>query len=123
MASDGGNKGDLSADRRAHARLALEMWVEEITDGARVFRRAGNMSRGGLYLDQTIPIPVGSTVNLRFTLPDDANPITVTGTVVSVSANETLGMGVKFVNVSEADQRSIDAYLDRRLTPLEMPIT
>ena len=51
-------------ERRASARMALEMWVEEITEGSQVFRRAGNLSRGGMYLDQTIPLPVGSMMSV-----------------------------------------------------------
>jgi uncharacterized protein (TIGR02266 family) len=105
-------------ERRASARLPVEMWVEEITDGSQVFRRAGNLSRGGLYLDHTIPVPVGTRVRLRFTLPGDSNAITVTGEVVSISAKDALGMGVKFVEVSDDDRGRVEAYLSRAATPM-----
>ena len=49
-------------ERRTSARMPVEMWVEDLTDGGTVHRRAGNLSRGGLYLDQTIPLPLGSRV-------------------------------------------------------------
>ena len=51
------------------------MWVEETTDEERYFRRAGNLSRGGLRLEHTIPLPLGTVVNLTFTLPGDEAPI------------------------------------------------
>lgn len=116
------HKADSTAqrerERRASARLPVEMWVEEITDGSQVFRRAGNLSRGGLYLDHTIPVPVGTRVSLRFTLPGDSRAMTVTGEVVSISAKDALGMGVKFVEVSEEDRQRVEAYLSRATTPM-----
>ncbi len=100
-------------DRRTSARHLLEMWVEEIGEHSQVFRRAGNFSRGGMYLDQTIPLPVGSRVQFRFTLPGDSASITVTAQIVSISAAEVLGMGCKFVDVTPEIQERIDAYLKR----------
>ena len=94
------------------------MWVEELTDGSQVFRRAGNLSRGGLHLDHTIPIPVGTLVRLRFTLPDDKTPIMVTGQIVSIATSSVLGMGVKFVDVEAESQLRIDGYLLRAMTPV-----
>ncbi len=100
-------------ERRASQRVPIEMWVEEITDGAQVFRRAGNLSRGGLYLDKTIPIPVNTKVKLRFTLPGDSQNIEVVARIVSIESEEVLGMGVKFEGVPEAVQKRLDQFLAR----------
>jgi uncharacterized protein (TIGR02266 family) len=113
-----GSRAARPEDRRTSARLPIEMWVEELTDGSQVFRRAGNVSRGGMHLDHTIPIPVGTRVRLQFTLPGDNNPIVVTAEIVSIATNNVLGMGVKFVEVEPITQNRIDAYLLRALTPL-----
>ena len=123
MGDEQGDKSQGAPDtggkeRRASARLPVEMWVEEITDGSQVFRRAGNLSRGGLFLDHTIPVPVGTRVHLRFTLPGDNSPMTVTGEVVSISPKNSLGMGVKFVEVTEDDRKRVEAYLSRAATPM-----
>jgi uncharacterized protein (TIGR02266 family) len=101
------------SDRRKTARIPLEMWVEETTDNERYFRRAGNLSRGGLRLDHTIPLPQGTVVNLTFTLPGDSAPVIVSGEIVSTAGPEDLQMGVKFVQVSADAQARIDAYLAR----------
>jgi uncharacterized protein (TIGR02266 family) len=116
-----GQRGEVAKsdrDRRSSARLPIEMWVEELTEGSQVFRRAGNVSRGGMHLDHTIPIPLGTRVRLRFTLPGDNSPIVVTAEIVSIATNNVLGMGVKFVEVEPTTQNRIDAYLLRALTPL-----
>jgi len=106
-----GRDAQRDRERRASARQPTEMWVEELMEGSQVFRRAGNLSRGGMYLDQTIPIPVGTRVRLRFTLPGDDVPVVVVGEIVSISASAALGMGVKFVTVPDEAQARIDTYL------------
>ena len=112
----GGNSGSddqRQAERRQTARIPLEMWVEETTDNERYFRRAGNLSRGGLRLDHTIPLPQGTKVNLTFTLPGDSAPVDVSGEIVSSSGPDDLRMGVKFLSLAAAAQAQIDAYLAR----------
>jgi len=110
--SDPGS-GNPPRERRQTARIPLEMWVEETNDNERYFRRAGNLSRGGLRLDHTIPLPQGTVVNLTFTLPGDLTPVDVSGEIVSSAGPDDLRMGVKFVKLSADAQSRIDAYLTR----------
>jgi c-di-GMP-binding flagellar brake protein YcgR len=105
--------GHTDGERRNGPRIPLEMWVEETTDHERYFRRAGNLSRGGLRLEHTIPLPLGTVVNLTFTLPGDDAAISVSGQIVSNAGPEDLRMGVKFLNATAAAQSKIDAYLAR----------
>ena len=104
-------------ERRASARMPVEMWVEDVTDGGVVYRRAGNLSRGGLYLDQTIPLPIGSKIKLRFSLPDEDSPVGVTAQIVSINSRERLGMGVKFIDIERSVQDRIGSYIERSSTP------
>jgi len=103
----------VSEERRGDARIPVEMWVEETTGSERYFRRAGNLSRGGLRLEHTIPLPVGTTVNLTFTLPGEQQPVTVTGEIVSATPPEDLRMGVKFTSLNDEARAQIDAFLSR----------
>lgn len=103
----------MQLERRQTERIPLEMWVEETTDNERYFRRAGNLSRGGLRLEHTIPLPQGTIVNLTFTLPGDSKPVDVSGEIVSSAGPDDLRMGVKFVKVGEAARTQIDQYLAR----------
>lgn len=104
---------ELGEERRGAARIPVEMWVEETTGSERYFRRAGNLSRGGLRLEHTIPLPVGTTVNLTFTLPGENVPVSVTGQIVSATPPEDLRMGVKFVDLTEQARTQIEAFLSR----------
>jgi uncharacterized protein (TIGR02266 family) len=108
-----GPMAEVAEERRGGPRIPIEMWVEETTGSERYFRRAGNLSRGGLRLEHTIPLPVGTNVNLTFTLPGDKAPIEVTGEIVSAAAPEDLRMGVKFTKVSDEARTKIDAFLAR----------
>ena len=105
--------GGAQGERRHAERIPLEMWVEETTDHERYFRRAGNLSRGGLRLDHTIPLPGGTAVNLTFTLPGDLKPVEISGEIVADAAPDELRMGVKFVRVGPTTQAQIDSYLAR----------
>jgi hypothetical protein len=102
-----------AGERRGGPRIPIEMWVEETTDHERYFRRAGNLSRGGLGLDHTIPLPIGTHVNLTFTLPGDDEPVQVAGEIVSTAGPDELRMGVKFTRPSPRALAKIDAYLAR----------
>jgi uncharacterized protein (TIGR02266 family) len=113
--SKGSGKASSSTDgeRRGGPRIPIEMWVEETTDSERYFRRAGNLSRGGLRLDHTIPLPLGTVVNLTFTLPGDSTPVKVSGEIVSTAGPDELRMGVKFIQVTPDAKARIDSYLAR----------
>lgn len=100
-------------ERRGGPRIPIEMWVEETTGSERYFRRAGNLSRGGLRLEHTIPLPLGTIVNLTFTLPGDKTSVDVSGEIVSAAAPEDLRMGVKFVELTPDARAKIDAFLAR----------
>jgi uncharacterized protein (TIGR02266 family) len=112
-----GGGGERTKERRASVRLPVEMWVEDITDGGVVHRRAGNLSMGGLYLDQTIPLPIGTEIRLRFTLPGDSTAVTMTGRIVSVAAEDALGMGVKFTSFDGDAEQRLQVYFARAGTP------
>lgn len=111
-APGGGSRGGGDSDRREDPRIPIEMWVEETTESERYYRRAGNLSRGGLRLEHTIPLPIGTVVHLTFTLPGDSTPVAIMGEIVSNAGPDDLRMGVKFVNASPAAQTQIDAFLE-----------
>jgi len=103
----------MSNERRASPRIPVEMWVEESTERELYFQRGANISAGGLYLQQTIPHPQGTRVNLRFTLPGETNPVQVRGEIVNVSADDPLGMGVKFIELAEMNRQRIENFVQR----------
>ena len=104
---------ESKSDRRGAARVDIEMWVEESRERETYFQRCTNLSAGGLFLDRTIPHPVGTIVRLQFTLPDEAAPIETRGEIVNAAEGERLGMGVKFLDLSDDTKARIAEFVDR----------
>lgn len=70
-----------------------------------------NISRSGAFIKTTEPLPVGSEVDLRFTvIMDDIETIEGVGTVVRVE-NDPPGMGVVFKELSSYSRGLIEKLL------------
>ena len=114
MSLDDTGSAAAKEERRRSARIPVEMWVEEASDRELYFQRGANISEGGIYLEHTLPHPLGTEVSLRFVLPGDEEPIRVKGETVNVKeACPGLGMGIKFIDLSEDARTRIVAYVLR----------
>jgi uncharacterized protein (TIGR02266 family) len=70
-----------------------------------------NVSRSGVFIQTDTPLPVGTTVNLRFTvIMDDVETIEGLGEVVRVEASPA-GMGVVFRELSAYSRGLIEKLL------------
>ncbi len=96
-------------EKRRETRGPIDTWIEVERGGELYFQRAANISVGGAYFAQTIPLPLGTQVKLKFSLPGEAHQITCQGEIVSA---KDLGMGVQFVALAEADRVRIERYLE-----------
>ena len=72
-----------------------------------------NISRSGVFIRSKTPLPVGTVVNLKFTvIMDDLEMIEGTGEVVRVEADPP-GMGVVFTELTTYSQQLIGRLLTR----------
>lgn len=118
-------------ERRAELRVPIDLWMEEVRGDEVYFRRSCNLSEGGVLFEQSIPYPVGTQLQLRFTLPGESAPLSAQAEVVSaqvVSAaqeKDGLGMGIKFLDLGSSGRAHIRAYLhallSRRKTRAQNP--
>lgn len=92
-------------DKRREARVPVELWIEVEREGELYYQRAGNLSVGGAFFVQTIPLPLGTRVTLKFELPGDKQEIACEGDIVSA---KELGMGVQFVGLADADKARLE---------------
>lgn len=101
-----------TTDRRGGKRVALELWMEEVTGEDVYFRRTGNVGEGGVFFDKAIPHAMGTMLTLKFALPGDKEMVVARGEVVSAAGNEMgLGMGVKFLKIEGDGQKRIREYI------------
>jgi uncharacterized protein (TIGR02266 family) len=87
------------------------MWVEEAHEQAVYFQHSANLSAGGIFLDRTVPHPIGTRVQLQFTLPGDSTPLRVQAEIVNMSEGE-LGMGMRFVDPPADLAARIGRFID-----------
>jgi hypothetical protein len=96
------------ADRR-EARLTINKEFESFD--AFIQEYVTNISRTGAFIKSKTPLPVGTQVNLRFTvIMDDMETIEGVGEVVRVEDNPP-GMGVVFREISAYSKAIIDRLL------------
>jgi uncharacterized protein (TIGR02266 family) len=73
-----------------------------------------NISRTGVFIKTKEPLPIGTTVNLRFTvIMDDIESVEGEGEVVRVEADPP-GMGVVFRKLSGYSQGLIEKLLTQK---------
>ena len=98
-------------ERRASQRIDVQLHVVEKVEDSLYFQRTANISAGGLFLEGTMPHPPGTKVKLRFNLPGDAEPIEVDGEIAAPTKEDDLGMGVRFVGLSDRDRERIENFI------------
>ena len=72
-----------------------------------------NISRSGAFVRRADPLPVGTEVNLRFTvIMDDIETIEGIGKVVRIQ-DDPPGMGVVFTKISQYSQHLLELLLTK----------
>jgi uncharacterized protein (TIGR02266 family) len=103
-------QGKDAKEKRKEQRVPVDLWIEAQREGELYYQRASNLSVGGAFFAQTIPLPLGTRVALRFTLPGDAQEIACDGEIVTA---KELGMGVQFIELADADRARIERLVKR----------
>jgi len=109
-------------DARRDDRVPLKARVdyELLSEDTFLFEYTSNVSRGGIFLATRNPLPVGTQLNLRFSLPSGEGTIETTGQVVWVNEykaggkNLNPGMGIEFLDLDERDRESINGLVKRK---------
>lgn len=96
-------------ERRHAKRAALVAEIEYSSDSPSVSRRLTDLSTDGLFIDTMSPLPPGTLISIRFSLPTDPLPVVVLGEVAW--GQEHLGMGVRFMNLRQKDRERIRAWI------------
>jgi len=100
-----------TGSRRRHPRAALATQIQCQECMSLAFSR--DVSVGGMFIETTDPMPVGSRLNLRFNIDD--GPVVVAQAEVTYEVAK-LGIGVQFVDLTPEDLKRIEAYVARSET-------
>ena len=104
----------MSDSKRTEERITINKEFESFD--AFIQEYVTNISRTGVFIRAQNPLPVGTQVNLRFTvIMDDMETIEGVGEVVRVEKDGTnTGMGVVFRELSGYSKDLIDKLLTQR---------
>ncbi len=106
-------------DRRKDVRAVVRLEVED--QGSRLKRVplyiSFNISVGGMFLLTKDPLPEGTEINLKFSLPHQDTPMQVTGRVLWVrephkTQDPNPGMGIQFINISKSETSTIWEFIE-----------
>ena len=107
----------MSSDRREE-RVTINKEFESFDQFIQEY--VTNISRSGAFIRTDQPLPVGTEVNLRFTvIMDDIESIEGLGRVVRVNPNPP-GMGVVFLELSKYSAQLLEKLLIQ--APLTQPV-
>ena len=82
-------------------------------EGKKQTSQSVNISLGGLYLESASPLPIGTTVQLRFQLPTQPEPVEVAGDVrwiVKKEKSDQTGIGIRFQGLRARDVWALNRY-------------
>lgn len=106
----------MSAEKRRDARHAMRVRMDYRNRGGGdfLFEYSMNISKGGIFILTRDPLPVGTTVEMRFQPPGMEDVLEVNGRVVWVNEyrpesddNPNPGMGIQFEGLAEEDKALI----------------
>ena len=111
--SSPGDRTDPGGSLQPRAeRLTINHEFQSVDDFIREY--VSNISATGAFIRSDQPLPIGTRVNLHFTIIlDDLETIQGVGRVVRVS-EEPRGMGVVFEQLTDVSQALIGRLLTRR---------
>jgi len=106
-------------NKRGFPRHPVTLAVRFRTARDFVVEHATNISRGGIFIRTDDPPPMDAAVQVELTLPDDPAPVSTRGIVVHrqlAVGGKTPGVGVQFVDASDAFRERIDRYMESLIT-------
>jgi type IV pilus assembly protein PilZ len=109
-------------EKRRTPRAPVSIRIDYSTVDHLFWDFASNINEGGLFVESNNPLDVGTTVQLKFFLPDLESPIETLGEVVWVGSNafdsdqeggspDSIGMGIQFKEIGEESKQAINLLI------------
>ena len=106
-------------EKRQNPRAPVSIRIDYSTVDQFLWNFASNINEGGLFLESSNPLDIGTVVQLKFYLPNLDSPIKATGEVVWLGKNESdsfgeesapekQGMGIQFKGLDDESKSAIN---------------
>ncbi len=108
---------DVSIEtRRQHPRFDARIKVGFKSTRAFLWAYSEDISKGGIFIKTTKPMPLNSRVQLKLCLPGRSKEISVVGKVVYIvkegNTRKVPGMGLQLVDFDKGVKKEIEEYLE-----------
>lgn len=114
-------------DRRTEPRLDVTVKVDYSAKEMFNSNYVTNLSKGGVFIKTDEPLPIHSEIHLTFRLPESNVTIKATGKVVWTfdikrgTGHVVPGMGIRFIDLSPDDRRTIEQYVQNLTSQNQKP--
>jgi len=108
----------MEQNKRECPRIATNIKITIQNSGTPVISHIVNLSSGGIFVKTDNPLPIDSTLSLRFHLPGDLEPVHSEGLVVWIKQTGNLfptGMGIEFTKISPLHKQKIHAFVESQI--------
>ncbi len=108
------------AESRASVRVPLALNVNFESRGEIRRCMMKNLSAGGIFVATESPLPIGTPFNVRIRIERTGEEVELPGEVVSIGVNANLsqeehGMGIRFVNLTTAQQEQVSEFSEEAM--------
>lgn len=114
----------INEEKRSAPRVEYEVEVDYRSEDNFYTGFIKNISSGGLFLYTHEPLPIGSEINVRFTIPNFPQPIVARALVRWIrpyrqdTQDSVPGMGVQFLSIDPPEAvAAINDFIQRRREP------
>ncbi len=104
-------------ESRQHPRVSLAVDVD-VTSGSNFYAgRTRDLSLGGLFVETDVGLPIGAQIDVKLKLPKGMFLVPCEVVWQLSDKGRTLGVGVRFVQLSSGAKRAIEDFMSVR-TPV-----
>ena len=109
-----------ASNRRRHARVPVRIRIQYRTADKFFQDYIQNLSVGGIFIETSNPLSVGTKLKVQFSIPDLEDPITADGIVVHKlhvghTGNPPAGgMGIKFAEIDTKSRELLEGYIQEK---------
>jgi uncharacterized protein (TIGR02266 family) len=110
-------KTEEKMEQRASARVSVSVDIHLASESHFFSGLSGDVSEGGLFLSTYRPLPIGSSVEIEFSLPGSDATLHARGEVRWLrehSADEPRGVGIAFEELADEDRERIHRFCTMR---------
>lgn len=105
----------MSAERRKHPRVSVAVEVDVTSEHNFYVGRTRDLSMGGLFIETSVGIEIGSAVGIELTLDGKRHSLQAEVMwALSGDDGATIGVGVRFTSLGDAAKRAIEKFMKKR---------